>query len=70
MECEYCHDKLTPFQFVQVNEVKQGKETGRVHRLCTTCYKKYFNLEVKELPIKTDIKAELERWRKEHPTLN
>jgi hypothetical protein len=69
-ECIQCHDRLETGHFVQVMERKKGVETGRTLQLCNSCYKIFLSLELKDLPIKNDIKANIERWKKEVPTLN
>jgi len=70
VECGYCHDRVLPLQIVEIAERKRGQVTGRKFRLCFNCYKAYLSLEVKDLPIKDNIKASIERWRKDSPVLN
>lgn len=69
-ECEYCHNKVTAQQIVEIAERKNKRLTGRKLRLCFNCYGAFLSLEVKDAPLKNDVKAYIERWKKEAPGLN
>jgi len=62
VECEYCHNKVTNLQIVQVLERKRGKLTGKKYLLCPSCYKRFSNFEVSFLDLDKEKKQELKLW--------